>query len=43
MVSNEVGGVHPHISSSLIQYERVGHINWTVTYNTVADKERAVR
>lgn len=43
VVSNEVGGVHPHISSSLIQYERVGHINWTVTYNTVADKERAVR
>lgn len=43
VVSNKGGGVRPHISSSLIRYERVGHVNWTVTYNTMADKERAVR
>ncbi len=43
MVSNEGGGVRPHVSSLLIRYEGVGHVNWTVTYNTMADKERAVR
>lgn len=42
VVSNEGDGVHPHISSTLMQYEGVGHANWTVTYNTMADKERAV-
>lgn len=39
VISNEGGGVHPHTSSSLIRYEGVGHVNWTVTYNTMADKE----
>lgn len=41
VVYNEEGGVHPHISSSLIRHEGVGHVNWTVTCNTMADKERA--
>lgn len=38
VVFNEGGGC----ASSLIRYEGVGHINWMVTCNTAADKERAV-
>ena len=41
MVYNEEGGVHPHTSASLIRHEGVGHVNWTLTCNTMADKERA--
>lgn len=42
MVSKEGGGAGPHISSLLIQYERVGRVNWTLPYSTMARRDERV-